>query len=333
MYNNISCFRRTRISSISDANSGHWQVEGDEHPRGKTSFTIHRVLYQFTDENLPADYPATCPTAMNIILGPVNWTLGLIYWDGIVVFPNVVKKASQPFPTILQVTVKYRHKTQSKMCSFFGKIVNYLGLVICHITLKTAELTEIAILYLQNTTTILVTSLMLARSTWRKPQQKLSDDFKAQQLRRRHDLFSHCVTFFEDLPQLLICGYTAAKELVQGLSRLVPVFNITWKISNGALKRCNEITANSWATKSKSHYTVDSDVCDKQNGCVLLQRPSNGLSDHWYIDQTRGRTTDDHLRQSTLSALPSCRQRCCYAFILMATGSWLMETMRNSDGC
>ena len=76
-----------KMFSMLDLASGYWQVGLDPDDREKTTFVTHHGLYEFNV--MPFDLcnaPSTFQRLMEFVLTGLQWSICLIYLDGVIIF-------------------------------------------------------------------------------------------------------------------------------------------------------------------------------------------------------------------------------------------------------
>lgn len=114
-------------------------------------------------------------------------------------------------------------------------------------------------------------------------QPTLSDSLATNQIRRRYNRSSDFVTFSNDSFQLLMCGGSAKQEVVQGLIKVVLVFNRWWRVAGKGLKDVLTNASILVPPRAIGHYTVDTDSCDNQMAsCGYISHPK-GAPEQWIL--------------------------------------------------
>ena len=114
--------------STLDANSGYWQMAIPPEDKHKTAFVCHSGCFQF--RRMPfglCNAPASFQRAMDIILSAYKWRSCLVYLDDIIIFSSSFKEHLKDVTDILTVLQKAGVSLKLKKCEFFRKHVDYLG--------------------------------------------------------------------------------------------------------------------------------------------------------------------------------------------------------------
>ena len=120
-----------KVFSTLDANSGYWQIPVAEDDRHKTAFTCHAGTYQF--KRMPfglCNAPATFQRTLDIILSPYRWRTCLVYLDDIIIFSPNYESHIQHVDEVLSAIQAAGVSLKLRKCKFFSNSVDYLGHVI-----------------------------------------------------------------------------------------------------------------------------------------------------------------------------------------------------------
>ena len=120
----------TWFSSL-DLSSGYWQVEMDEHDKGKTAFATHKGLFQF--KVMPfglCNAPATFERLMESVLAGLHWNICLIYLDDIIVISKTFEEMIKNLETVFKRFEDVDLKLKPRKCHLFRKEVEFLGHII-----------------------------------------------------------------------------------------------------------------------------------------------------------------------------------------------------------
>ena len=111
-----------------DANCGYWQIEIDEDDRDKTAFTSHWGLFRF--KRMPfglKNAPGTFQRAADVILSKVKWQTALVYLDDVIVYSKTYEEHFEHLRTVLDLLKNAGVSLKLKKCHFFQKSCDYLG--------------------------------------------------------------------------------------------------------------------------------------------------------------------------------------------------------------
>lgn len=130
------------VFSMLHVNSGCWEIQIDEHDRGKTILTNHFGLYQFVRMHFGLKHASKIfQRTMDVICFLVKWQSALTYLDYIVVFLKTVKQNLNHLLKVVRLLQNAGVKLRLKHCSFFAKTINCIGHVIKPERLGLAEAT------------------------------------------------------------------------------------------------------------------------------------------------------------------------------------------------
>lgn len=124
----IDSLGEASVFTTLDANSGYWQVEIAPGDRDKTTFTCHEGLYRFI--RMPfglKNAPATFQRAIDIILSKVKWQYALVYLDDVIIYSKSVEDHFAHVRTVLTLLQNAGVSLKLNKCSFFTTAVDYLG--------------------------------------------------------------------------------------------------------------------------------------------------------------------------------------------------------------
>ena len=120
-----------KVFSTLDANSGYWQIPVATDDRHKTAFTCHAGCYQF--QRMPfglCNAPATFQRTLDIILSPYRWRTCLVYLDDIIIFSPDYESHITHVDEVLSAIQAAGVSLKLRKCKFFADHVDYLGHVI-----------------------------------------------------------------------------------------------------------------------------------------------------------------------------------------------------------
>ena len=124
----IDSLGEATVFTTLDANSGYWQVEIAPEDRDKTTFTCHEGLYRVI--RMPfglKNAPATFQRAIDIILSRVKWQYALVYLDDVIIYSKTVEEHFRHVRTVLTLLQSAGISLKLKKCAFFTAAVDYLG--------------------------------------------------------------------------------------------------------------------------------------------------------------------------------------------------------------
>ena len=119
------------VFSTLDCNSGYWQIPVAERDRDKTAFVSHFGLYRWL--RMPfglKNAPATFQRAADVILAAVKWQFALVYLDDVIVYSKSVEEHFDHLAYVLRLLQKAGLTLKLPKCEFFRESVDYLGHII-----------------------------------------------------------------------------------------------------------------------------------------------------------------------------------------------------------
>ena len=108
--------------------SGFWQIEMAPEDQEKTAFSTSLGLYEF--KVMPfglVNAPATFERLMETVLRGLQWEECLIYMDDIIVAGNSISQCLECLEHVFQRLMEAGLKLKPTKCSFFQKMVQFLG--------------------------------------------------------------------------------------------------------------------------------------------------------------------------------------------------------------
>ena len=120
-----------KMFSTLDLTSGYWQVELDPDDREKTTFVTHQGLYEFNVMPFGlCNAPSTFQRLMEFVLTGLQWSICLIYLDGVIIFSknfdDHLRRMEEAFGRLREAGLKLK----PQKCRFLQKEVTYLGHVV-----------------------------------------------------------------------------------------------------------------------------------------------------------------------------------------------------------
>ena len=245
----IDSLGEATIFTTLDCNDGYWQVPVADADKDKTTFTSHSGLYRFL--RMPfglKNAPATFQRAVDIILSRVKWQYALVYLDDVIVYSKTIKEHFIHVQTVLQLLRDAGVSLKLAKCSFFDQSVDYLGHVIKPGKLEVASKTVDAIRQARPPT----------------DQTQLRSFLGMCNVYRR---------FVENFARI-------AAPLNKKLRKGEPFeFGHLNDAEHSAFLTLKDKLVNPpilALPRHNYHYTLDTDACEDQVGCVLLQEQPNG---------------------------------------------------------
>ena len=238
-----------KVFTTLDANSGYWQVPVAEDDRPKTAFTCHAGCFQF--RRMPfglCNAPATFQRTVDIILSQYRWQSCLVYIDDVIIFSPDPQSHLRHVDEVLSALQRAGVTLKLRKCKFFSDSVDYLGHVVTPGKLHIATTNTKAVegFKLPRTQTELKSFLGLCNVYRRFVPNFARTAAPLQRLLRKGEPF--------DLPPMDDDQMKAFNLLKAALSS-PPVL----RLPQDDLK-----------------YSVDTDACDYQIGCALMQTYSDG---------------------------------------------------------
>ena len=237
------------IFSTLDCNSGYWQIPVAKADQDKTTFTCHEGCYRF--KRMPfglCNAPATFQRMLDILLAGLRWRSCLVYLDDIIVFSKSVDEHFKHLGEILAILRKAGLSLKLKKCNFFTKTVDYLGRVIRPGKLEVAE---------KNTA---------ALKGFKEPRTQT-------QLR---SFLGMCNVYRRFVPNFARVAAPINQLLKKEQGQDLPPFDEAQVHSFNLLKRALSEPPVLRLPRKDLPYSVDTDACAYQIGCVLLQTYPDG---------------------------------------------------------
>lgn len=119
------------IFTTLDCNSGYWQIPMTEKDKDKTAFISHYGLYRFT--RMPfglKNAPGTFQRAADVILAQVRWQFALVYLDDVIIYSKSIEEHFDHLDIVLKLMHGAGLTLKLRKCAFFQDTVDYLGHVV-----------------------------------------------------------------------------------------------------------------------------------------------------------------------------------------------------------
>lgn len=129
-----------RIFTTLDCNSRYWQIPVATAYRDNTTFTTYLGMFRYF--RMPfglKNAPATFQRTLDIIQSDIRWKICLVYLDDVIVFSRTEREHLSHLDTVLSLLHSAGVSLKLKKCSFFQRLVQYLGHVITPGNLQVAE--------------------------------------------------------------------------------------------------------------------------------------------------------------------------------------------------
>ena len=237
------------IFSTLDANSGYWQVEIHPEDKDKSAFSSHFGLFRFT--RMPfglRNAPATFQRVMDVILSSVRWQFALVYLDDVIIFSRSVEEHFAHVRTVLSLLQKAGVTLRIDKCCFFSATVDYLGHVIHPRRLAVSKRTCDAV------------------SAFKPP--KTATDIRS--------FVGLCNVFRRFIPNFAKIAAPLTAKLQKGQPTKFEELSDEEEKAFKSLKSKLVNPPILALPRSEGKFTLDTDACDTQVGCVLLQDQPDG---------------------------------------------------------
>ena len=245
----IDSLGEATVFTTLDCNSGYWQIEMDERDRDKTTFTSHAGLYRFM--RMPfglKNAPATFQRAVDIILSRVKWQCALVYIDDVIVYSRTIEEHFSHVREVLTLLRQSGITLKLRKCAFFESSVEYLGHVIRPGRLEVANAN--------------IESIKKAKIPTTQTELR--------------SFIGMCNVYRRFVPNFARIAAPLNKRLKKGEpTQLGPLSEE--ELESYETLKTNLVTAPILALPREGYrFTLDTDACDYQVGCVLLQEQPNG---------------------------------------------------------
>eukprot|EP00171_Calliarthron_tuberculosum_P023404 IDg23404t1 len=238
-----------KFFSTLDCNWGFWQIPIREEDRDKTTFTCHSGTFRF--KKMPfglTNAPATFQRTIDIILSPFKWQSCLVYIDDIIVFSSSFEEHLRHVKEILSALRKAGLSLKLRKCSFFAPTVSYLGHTIRPGRLEVAN---------KNTKAI----------------QKFKIPTTKTELR---SFLGLCNVYRRFVPNFARAAAPLTELLKKEVEAALPEFDDRRLKSFQLLKKALTSPPILRLPQKNLRFSVDTDACEHQLGCVLFQTHEDG---------------------------------------------------------
>jgi len=237
------------VFSTFDANSGYWQVVMNQDDMDKTTFTSHFGTYRWL--RMPFGLktaPSTFQRAADIVLASVRWQFALVYLDDIIVYSSQVEDHYRHLDTVFRLLKDAGFTLRLEKCEFFQESVDYLGHIVAPGQLKVQS----------------------------RACEAVARTVEPETVTQMRSFLGLCNVYRRFVPNFA----RIAAPLNERLKKGQPTeFGPLSEEEQAAFKelRARLITPPILALpRSGLPMTVETDACDKQVGCVLLQDQPDG---------------------------------------------------------
>ena len=245
----IDSLGHAKVFSTLDANSGYWQTNIRPEDIPKTAFTTHHGLYEFV--RMPfglKNAPATFQRALDMILAGVRWQFALVYLDDVIVYSRTVDEHEEHVRAVLRLLQSAGVTLKLKKCEFFSTSVRYLGHEIRPGELRVLDATTAAV-------------------------QELHPPKTVTQLR---SFLGLCNVYRRFVPNFARIAHPLNAMLKKGEPKSFETLRPDAEDAFKALKRALTTTPVLALPRADAHSRLETDACDRQVGCVLLQMQPDG---------------------------------------------------------
>ena len=239
-----------KVFTTLDANSGYWQIPVTEEDRSKTTFTSHAGCYQY--KRMPfglCNAPATFQRTIDIILSKFRWHTCLVYLDDIIIFSPDHNSHIRHVDEVLQALRSAGVTLKLRKCKFFSNSVDYLGHVITPGKLHVATTNTNAVKGFKEPTT----------------QTELKS------------FLGLCNVYRRFVPNFARTAAPLQKLLCKGTPFGLPAFDEEQVEAFELLKAALAQPPILRLPRSDLPFSVDTDACQHQIGCALMQTYPDGL--------------------------------------------------------
>lgn len=192
--------------------------------------------------------PANFQKAMDVILSLIKWQSPLIYLDDIFVISKTVTERLTQLKRVLTLLRDAGVTLKLKKSSFLAETISYLGHVSRSGRIEIRTATTDAFGQLKNPTT----------------QTEI------------RSFLGLCNIFRRFVPYLSKVAAPLNKKLCKDQLKSFPSLAVEEKQAVECLKDLLSNPPTHALPRATAHYTVDTNACDIQIGCVLLQKPRGG---------------------------------------------------------
>eukprot|EP00171_Calliarthron_tuberculosum_P023550 IDg23550t1 len=235
--------------STLDCNSGFWQIPISPRDRAKTAFTCHAGTFQW--KRMPfglCNAPATYQRAIDILLAGFKWNSCLVYLDDIIIFSSSFEEHLVHVQDVLQVLKSAGFSLKLRKCSFFKQTVDYLGHIVRPGLLSVAE---------KNTASI-------KEAIFPETQTQL------------RSFLGMCNVYRRFVPNFARTAAPLNKLLEKGQSAELSPPSAEQNEAFELLKLALVSPPVLQLPRRDLEYSVDTDACNTQIGCSLMQTHEDG---------------------------------------------------------
>ena len=232
-----------------DCNSGFWQIPIAEEDRYKSAFTCHAGKYQW--KRMPfglCNAPATYQRSIDILLSGFKWKSCLVYLDDIIIYSRSFDDHLSHVVEILDTLASNGLTLKLRKCHFFKSSVDYLGHVIRPGYLEVAE---------KNTEAV-------RKAVYPRTQTELKS------------FLGSCNVYRRFIPNFARVAAPLNSLLRKGEAFRLPSPNEEQTEAFETLRSSLISPPILRLPQEGQEFSVDTDACDKQIGCALMQVQEDG---------------------------------------------------------
>ena len=232
-----------------DCNAGYWQIPVAPGDRGKTAFVCHEGCFEYC--RMPfglTNAPATFQRAIDMVLGQYRWKTCLVYLDDIIVFSQTAEEHIRHVEEVLTTLQDAGFSLKLRKCEFFAETVDYLGHVIRPGRLQVAQQKIEAVKGFKMPTT----------------QTEL------------RSFLGLCNVYRRFVPNFARAAAPLNDLLKKGQAFELPPLDEKQRKAFDSLKQALIEPPILRLPQSDLEYSVDTDACNHQVGCALLQTHEDG---------------------------------------------------------
>ena len=245
----IDSLGEATVFTTLDCNSGYWQIPLAEEDKNKTTFTSHMGLFRYT--RMPfglKNAPATFQRAVDIILSRVKWQYALVYIDDVIIYSKTMEEHFYHVQKVLSLLRDAGVTLKLSKCNFFTGSVDYLGHTIRPGKLEVAS-----------------TNLKALEEAKYPTNQTVVRSFLGM-----------CNVYRRFVPNFSRIAAPLNKKLRKGEPTNFEVLNDEEYDAFSTLKKKLMSPPILALPRPGYPYTVDTDACNTQVGCCLLQEQPDG---------------------------------------------------------